>query len=454
MLELPIKYTHKFTDAVRITFSAIRHRNYRLFFFGQCISLIGTWLQNTALSWLVYEITRDPRALGIMSFLGAIPVLILGAFAGTVADEYSKRRILLWTQSLMGVLAVALAIFVWVGIRDVWVFGLISLLSGCIIAFDLPTRQAFVVEMVGREDLTNAVALNSAIFNAARLVGPALGALIISAISIEMCFFLNGVSFVAVLIGLAMMKLPVSDVAKKVRDRSRIHAMRQGAAYLYYIPNFRALMILVVTVTLFAWSYTVILPVIAVELLHGDSATYGALLSANGLGALIAALTQAAFGPKMRPRYVIYTAIGIFIASISLIPLMHETAPVLLLLSLVGWSIITFFITANSTIQRFVPNELRGRVMGIYSLSFAGLFPFGSLLTGYLTHAFSIGAALWFDASVLFTVAALTFNFVRRFPRLSHVATRSDSGTVSIEMMKDALGSPSSVGTTQAAQVV
>jgi MFS family permease len=436
MLELPIKYTHKFTDAVRITFSAIRHRNYRLFFFGQCISLIGTWLQNTALSWLVYEITRDPRALGIMSFLGAVPVLILGAYAGTVADEYSKRRILIWTQSLSGVLAILLAFFVWIGIRDVWVFGLVNLLSGTIIAFDLPTRQAFVVEMVGREDLTNAVALNSSIFNAARLVGPALGALIISAISIEMCFFLNGVSFLAVIAGLWMMRLPQWEKQKNPRDVSRIAAMREGALYLYHIPNFRALMALVLTMTLFAWSYTVNLPVIAVEILHGNSATYGALLSANGLGALLAALTQAAFGSRLRPRYMIYTAIGVFIISISLIPLFSTILPVLILLGTTGWSIITFFITANTTIQRFVPNELRGRVMGIYSLSFAGLFPFGSLLTGFLTHSYSVAVALWVDASVLFVVAAVTFNFVRRFPRLTLVAAERGSQTITIEMMK------------------
>ncbi|MBS1904461.1 MAG: MFS transporter [Bacteroidetes bacterium] len=439
MLELPIRYTHKFTDAVRITFRAIRHRNYRLFFFGQCISLIGTWLQNTALSWLVYQITHDARALGIMSFLGAVPVLFLGAYAGTVADEYSKRRILIWTQSLMGVLAIALAAFVWMDMKAVWVFGLINLLSGVIVAFDLPTRQAFVVDMVGREDLTNAVALNSAIFNAARLIGPALGALIISAVSIEMCFFLNGVSFLAVIIGLMMMRLPASEREKKPRDVSRMQAMREGVDYLYNIPNFRALMTLVITMTLFAWSYTVNLPVIAVDILHGDASTYGALLSANGLGALFAALTQAAFGQRLRPRYTIYTAIGIFIVSISLIPLFREQLPVLLLLGTTGWSIITFFITANTTIQRFVPNELRGRVMGIYSLAFAGLFPFGSLLAGFLTHSYSVGVALWVDASVLFIVAAVTFNFLRRFPRLSIVAARSESGTISVEMMKQAL---------------
>ena len=439
MLDLPLRYTRKFSDAVKVTFSSIRHRNYRLFFFGQCVSLMGTWLQNTALSWLVYSLTRDSRALGIMSFLGAVPVLLLGAYAGTIADEFSKRKILIWTQSLLGIFAIALAVFVWSDVKEIWVFGLINLLSGAVIAFDLPTRQAFVVEMVGRDDIANAVALNSSIFNAARLVGPALGALIISTISIEVCFFLNGISFLAVIIGLWMMRLPDSEKKKTPREVSRIKAMHEGARYLYDIPNFRALMTLVIIMTLFAWSYTVNLPVIAVEILKGDSSTYGALLSANGLGALLAALTQAAFGSKFRARLMVYLAIGVFVLSISLIPLFATTTPVLILLGMAGWSIITFFITANSTIQRYVPDELRGRVMGIYSLSFAGLFPFGSLLAGFLAHNYSVGVALWVDAIVLFIVGALTFNFVRKIPSLSVVAERMGSRHVSVQMVRQHL---------------
>jgi MFS family permease len=374
-----------------------------------------------------------------MSFLGAVPVLILGAYAGTVADEYPKRRILILTQSFAGFFAILLAVFVWVGYTEIWMLGLINLLLGIVIAFDLPTRQAFVVEMVGREDLTNAVALNSAIFNAARLLGPALGAMIISAISIEMCFFLNGISFLAVIVGLWMMKLPPPALAaeKKVREMSRLKAMREGVDYLYQIPNYRALMTLVIAMTLFAWSYTVHLPVIAVEMLHGDSSTYGALLSANGLGALIAALTQAAFGSKVRPRFMVYLAIAVFVCSITLIPVAASFMPVLILLGCAGWSIITFFITANSTIQRYVPDELRGRVMGIYSLSFAGLFPFGSLLAGFLAHEYSIGLSLWVDAIVLSIVAASAFLFIRKVPSLSTVALETGSRTISVELLQE-----------------
>ena len=218
---------------------------------------------------------------------------------------------------------------------------------------------------------------------------------------------------------------------------SRLKAMREGVDYLYQIPNYRALMTLVIAMTLFAWSYTVHLPVIAVEMLHGDSSTYGALLSANGLGALIAALTQAAFGSKVRPRFMVYLAIAVFVCSITLIPVAASFMPVLILLGCAGWSIITFFITANSTIQRYVPDELRGRVMGIYSLSFAGLFPFGSLLAGFLAHEYSIGLSLWVDAIVLSIVAASAFLFIRKVPSLSTVALETGSRTISVELLQE-----------------
>ncbi len=429
----------KFSELFRTTFSSIRHRNYRLFFFGQCISLIGTWLQNTALAWLVYTITRDSRALGLMSFLGAVPVLFLGIYAGTVADEFPKRKIIIITQSLLGVFAFLLAFFVWQNWTAIWILGLVNLLAGATIAFDLPTRQAFVVEMVGKDDVANAVALNSSIFNAARLIGPALGALIIATISIEMCFLLNGISFIAVIIGLMMMRMPHEVRNRRLKDQSRIESMKHGVRYLYNIPNFRALMVLVIAMTLFAWSYTVNLPVIAGDLLKGDSSTYGALLSANGLGALIAALTQAAFSHKLRARFMVYFSIATFIASVSLIPLFDSTLPILFCLGVTGWSVITFFITANSTLQRFVPDELRGRVMGIYSLAFAGLFPFGSLLAGFLAHEYGIGTAFWTDSAILLIVASLTYNFVRKIPSLSVISERTGSRAIHPEMYKQVM---------------
>jgi MFS family permease len=206
--------------------------------------------------------------------------------------------------------------------------------------------------------------------------------------------------------------------------------MKEGIRYLYSIPNYRALMTLVIAMTLFAWSYTVNLPAIAVKVLHGDESTYGALLSANGLGALLAALSQAAFGSRFRPRVMLYTSIAVFVTAISIIPIVSVQLAIMGLLVLAGWSIITFFITANSTLQRYVPDELRGRVMGIYSLSFAGLFPFGSLLMGFLGHELGIGPALWVDAGIMALITIPTYLWARNLPSLSELAARSGSPSI------------------------
>jgi MFS family permease len=428
--ETATEYAQKFWGFVGTTFRSVRHRNYRLFFMGQSVSLIGTWLQNTALSWLVYSITQDSRALGIMSFLGSVPVLLIGIYAGTIADEYPKRKIIMITQSLAGLFALVMALVVWQGWTTIWILGAINFLLGITIAFDLPTRQAFVVEMVGKEDVANAVALNSSVFNAARLVGPAIAAMLIANVSIEVCFLLNGLSFIAVIISLSRMRIPNEERKARKQHASRLHAMKEGVHYLYKIPNYRALMTLVVAMTLFAWSYTVNLPAIAVKVLHGSEGTYASLLSANGLGALLAALSQAAFGPRMRPRSMLYISIATFVVAVSIIPFVTIQIGVMALLVVAGWSIITFFITANSTLQRYVPDELRGRVMGIYSLSFTGLYPFGSLLTGFLGHEFGVGPALWVDAGIMALVTIPTYFWARTLPRLSEIAERSGSPSI------------------------
>jgi MFS family permease len=366
-----------------------------------------------------------------------VPVLLLGAYAGTVADEFPKRKIIIITQAFAGFFALMLSFFVWQDMTSIWILGTINLLLGITIAFDLPTRQAFVVEMVGKEDVANAVALNSAVFNAARLIGPAVGAAIIASFSIELCFLLNGLSFAAVIYGLTRMKIENEHAKKAQRKMSRMEAMKEGIQYLYSIPNYRALMTLVIGMTLFAWSYTVNIPVIAVEILKGSSSTYGALLSANGLGALVAAITQAAFGAKLRPRKMLFISIGTFIIAMSILPLLSNVFPVMVLLGVAGWSIITFFITANSTLQRFVPDEYRGRVMGIYSLSFAGLFPFGSLLAGFLTHEYGVAAALWVDGAIMALIAIPTYLFMRNLPRLADVMNAQKATTEAIAIEEE-----------------
>lgn len=407
------------------TFRSLRHRNYRLFFIGQLISLIGTWLQNTALSWLVYSITKDPMMLGIMSFLGSIPILFLSLIAGTVADEHPKRRILVITQASAAVQAILLAVAIWTHSVTVIVIGSANLLLGIINAFDMPTRQSFVVEMASKEDVTNAVALNSAIFNAARLLGPAFAGYIIYALSIDMCFFLNGISYIAVIIGLLMMRFDRPQVRTRSSEVSRMGAMKEGVTYLYSVPQLRALMFLVIGMTLFGWSYTVNLPVVAGHLLHGGSSTYSALLSANGAGALLAALSQAALAGKLDSRKMLFTGLAVFILALVGISFAHSLTVSVILLLLIGWGLITFFITANTTLQRRVPDELRGRVMSIYSFAFAGLFPFGSLLAGWVASTFGVADAFRLNALLLTCFAVPAFLFIRKLPRLS--TTRAES---------------------------
>jgi MFS family permease len=407
------------------TFRSLRHRNYRLFFIGQLISLIGTWLQNTALAWLVYSLTKNAMTLGIMSFLGSIPVLFLSIFAGTFADENPKRRILVITQASAAVQAILLAIAIWTHSVTVIVIGSANLLLGIITAFDLPTRQAFVIEMASKEDVTNAVALNSAIFNAARLLGPAVAGYIIYALSIDMCFFLNGISYIAVIIGLLMMRFDRPQVRVAKREGSRMAAMKEGITYLYSVPQLRSLMFLVLGMTLFGWSYTVNLPVVAGHLLRGGASTYSALLSANGAGALLAALSQAAFAGRLDGRKMLFVGLGVFIIGLLGLSFAHTLIAAVVLLIFIGWGLITFFITANTTLQRRAPDELRGRVMSIYSFAFAGLFPFGSLLAGWIASQFGVADAFRFNAGVLLCFAIPAFLFVRKLPRLS--ASREES---------------------------
>ena len=400
------------------TFRSLRHRNYRLFFFGQLISMIGTWLQNTALSWLVWSITHDSMTMGLMSFLGSIPVLFLTVYAGTLADERPKRTILIMTQVAAGVQAILLAVAIWTHSESVIVLGAANLLLGIINAFEMPTRQAFVVEMASKEDVTNAVALNSSVFNAARLIGPAFAGWVIYALSIDMCFLLNGLSYIAVIVGLMMMRFDTVVTRTRRDDVTRLEAMKEGVAYLNSVPQFRALMLMVIGMTIFGWPYTVGLPAVASHLLAGGASTYSALLSANGAGALLAALTMATFAGKLDGRKMLAAGLGTFVVGLLLLSMAHTRPVAITALVLLGWGIITFFITANTTLQRQTPDRLRGRVMSIYILGFAGLFPFGSLLAGWFASVFGVANAFRLCAVSLMIIGLPSLLYIRKQPRL------------------------------------
>ncbi|HTX18586.1 MAG TPA: MFS transporter [Bacteroidota bacterium] len=379
-------------------FRSLHHRNYRLFFFGQLLSLIGTWMQNIAQAWLVYELTHSAVWLGTVGFLNSIPVLLFSMFGGTLADKMKKKPLIIATQTASMVQAFVLAGLYWSGLITPVVVGILAFTLGLVNAFDMPTRQSFVVEMVGKKDLSNAIALNSAIFNGARMFGPAIGGIIIGLFGVGWCFFLNGVSFIAVIVGLLMM-----DVVEKPRggqDTTVLRAIKDGVAYVRSEKVLEALMMLIGVVTVFGWSYAVLLPIFADRILGIGAMGLGNLLSANGIGALIGALTVASVAQSVPPRKFIYGGLAVFSASLLIFSVSTSALLSMLCLVGVGMGLISFFATANSTLQTTAPDALRGRVMGLYALVFQGFFPFGSLAIGYLADAVGVRSAVAVGGSV------------------------------------------------------
>jgi MFS family permease len=389
----------------RNTFSAFRHRNYRFFFFGQLVSVIGTWMQTVAIGWLVYDLSRSAFTLGWVKFLSAIPITLLTLLGGAVADRMEKRRVVVFTETAAMVLAFVLAALVFSGVIKIWHIALLGLLEGISDAFDIPTRQSFVVEMVGKDDLMNAIALNSSLFNGARVFGPALAGVLIGIIGVAGCFFLNGVSYVAVVLAYLAMRLPA---IKPVADRKSIwHEQLDAWRYVISHRTIRAIIALVAIFSLFGWPYSVLLPVFAREVLQTGASGYGFLMTANGLGALFGALTLASVGDSPHKRKFFYGGLFGFCAMLvgfaqSKIYWLSAAA-----LAGAGFFMIIFFATANTSVQIRVPDELRGRVMGIYALAFLGLTPFGSLLAGAvarLTNAaftVTLGAGICILAGVI-----------------------------------------------------
>jgi MFS family permease len=368
----------------RKTFAAFRHRNYRLFFGGQLVSVIGTWMQQVAVGWLVYQLSNSAFTLGAVRFASAIPVTLLTLLGGAMADRIDKRRIVIATESTAMVLAFILAALVWFKVIQVWQIALLALLEGITDAFDIPTRQSFVVEMVGKDDLMNAIALNSSLFNGARVFGPAIAGILIGVIGMTGCFFLNGVSYIAVVAAYLAMRMPVAKPQAKRKPiwNETVEAFR----YVRGHRILRAVIALVTVVSLFGWPYSVLLPVFARDVLHVGASGYGYLMAANGGGALVGALALASLGDTPHRRKLFYGGLFGFCIMLGVFALSHVYWLSATALAGSGFFMIIFFATANTSVQTRVPDELRGRVMGIYSLAFIGLTPFGSLIAGSLAR--------------------------------------------------------------------
>jgi len=363
---------------------SLRHRNYQLFFGGQLISLTGTWMQTVAQSWLVYRLTGSAVLLGFVGFSSQIPVFLLAPLGGAVADRYHRRPILVVTQTAAMLLALVLAALTLSGCVQVWHVFLLAALLGVVNAFDLPTRQAFVVDMVGREDLINAIALNSTMFNGARMIGPAVAGLLVDTIGEGWCFFANGVSYLAVIAGLLLMNLTVRT--RVPLPGSALASIVEGFRYVKRTGPMRALLLLLGLVSLVGMPYTVLMPLFADQILHGGPRGLGILMSAIGLGALAGALTLAGKkGIRGLGHWVAFSAVG-FGVSLILFSLSHSFWLSAALLLPVGFSVMVEMASSNTLVQSLVPDSLRGRVMAVYSMMFMGMAPFGSLLAGALAQ--------------------------------------------------------------------
>ena len=396
----------------RKTFSAFQYRNYRLYFWGQLVSLIGTWMTSTAQGWLVYQLTGSKALLGIVAAAGTAPMLVFATWGGWAADRFPKRSVLLWTQSAMMILAFIFAGLVWSGLIRPWEIIFLGLCGGVVMAFDMPARQSFVVEIASREDLMNAISLNSAMFNGARIVGPAIAGFLMAKVGIALCFFIDGVSFLAVLAGLLMMRLP-RHVPGPASGGPLAQSL-EGFRYVWNHTRVRTIFILFAIVGIFGWSYSVLMPAFARDVLHLGEQGYGFLLGASGVGALIGAFTTATFGTAVSPRKLAFGGVWLFSAMLLIFSLNRNLIIAMLCLAGSGFGMMLFFSTSNTTVQTIVPDEMRGRVMGIWALIFGGMIPFGSLEAGALAHYVGTPATLGIGACICALAAFVTMMIVRR----------------------------------------
>jgi MFS family permease len=359
---------------------ALRHRNFRLFFGGQLVSLVGTWMQTVAQSWLVYRLTDSALLLGVVGFASQIPVFVLAPLGGALADRYARHRIVVATQTSMAVLAFILAGLTLSGQVEVWQVLVLALLLGAASAFDIPARQAFIVELVGKRDLINAIALNSSMFNGARVLGPAVAGVLVASIGEGWCFFANGVSYLAVIAALLLMRLD----PRRSEDPtgSSLERVIEGFRYARQTAPVRAILLLVALVSIVGMPYTVLMPVFADRILHAGASGLGVLMGATGLGALLGALALATRSGVQGLGRLIAVACAGFGISLILFSISRSFWVSAALLVPAGFSMILQMAGSNTLLQAMVPDRLRGRVMALYSMSFMGMAPFGALVSG------------------------------------------------------------------------
>ena len=388
------------------TFPALQNRNYRIYFFGQFFSLIGTWLQIVAQGWLVLQLTSSPFQIGMVAALATAPSLLFSLFGGVVVDRFSKKRILYFTQSSSMVLALTLGVLTNAGLASVPLIGTIAFLMGTVNAVDAPARQSLVPELVQKAHLPSAIALNSGIFNAARVIGPGLAGLLIAWVGIGGAFIANGLSYIAVLVALRFVRIKEQPAA---RDLKPLLAIREGIVYSFTHPVIRVLLIFVGMVSIFGWSYTTVMPVIARETYGLDAKGLGYLYSATGLGALLATYLVGSRGGKISPLNFIIGGNTLFAISLMLFSLTSNFTLALGLLFFIGLGLLSQSSMTNTLVQGMVKQEFRGRVMSMYILMFLGMAPIGNFEIGYLTEHFGLKGAFLTNASIIFLTGMFIF---------------------------------------------
>jgi MFS family permease len=400
------------------TLRALKHRNFQLFFGGQLISLIGTWMQNVAQAWLVYRLTGSSLLLGSVGFASQFPVFLAAPLGGIVADRYNRHRVVIATQTASMILAFILAGLTLTHVVTIPEIFVLAALLGVVNAFDIPGRQSFLVEMVGKEDLMNAIALNSSMFNGARVIGPAIAGILVAKIGEGWCFFANAVSYIAVIVGLLLMRVP--SRAFRPQGSPLAHII-EGFRFVRETAPIRSLLLLLGLVSLVAMPYTVLMPIFADRILHGGARGLGILMGATGVGALFGALTLAAkTGVHGLGRWVTLSCAGfaIFLISFALSTQFWLSTA---LLVPVGYCMMLQMSASNTLIQAMVPDHLRGRVMSVYSMMFMGMAPFGAFLGGAIADGLGAPLAVVLGAVACLGGAAL---FGLRLPRIRGEARR------------------------------
>jgi MFS family permease len=386
---------------------ALRHRNFKLFFVGQSVSVIGTWMTRVATSWLVYQMTHSASLLGIVSFAGQIVSFALGPIAGVWVERLNRRKLLVWTQAAAAMQSLAMAALTLAHVITLWEIIALAALQGVINAFDMPGRQSFLVQMVeDRNDLSNAIAINSSMANGARLIGPAIAGLVIGAVGEGWCFLIDGLSYFAVIASLLLMRIKPWEIRRSAN--SMLEEMREGWEYVRTFRPIRTILLLFALISLMGYSYAVLLPVFAAQVLHGGAYTLGWLTAASGIGALASGLSLAARKSVVGLTRMVQIATAMLGGALILFGLSHALWLSLVLMGFVGFGLMQSASVSNTIIQALVPEDKRARVMSYYTMAFFGSAPFGSLLAGMLAHrigashtviltgAFCVVGSLWF----------------------------------------------------------